>query len=171
MREYDLKQLIDNQSHRISKIIDFQERKILNKQAADWQEVEGHLQKSRHNLRFIQENIKLKFFDWAITGCYYACYHAAIALIQTRGYSSKNHLATLCILIQEFYNNGLTKEDIELLSNFLDYKDILFYVQSKNKREEATYSTKLLFNKQEAQDLRFKAIMFVNRVEEIIKKA
>ncbi|HLC74916.1 MAG TPA: hypothetical protein VJH88_03605 [Candidatus Nanoarchaeia archaeon] len=49
--------------------------------------------------------------------CYY---HAALALILTREYSSKNHLATLCVLIKEFYRKELSKEDIEVLGEFVD---------------------------------------------------
>ena len=98
-----------------------------------------------------------------MTGCYYTCYHAALALIQTKGYTSKNHLATLCVIIKEFYRKELTKEDIEILSNFMDYEDILFYVETKNKREDATYSTKTLFDKKEIERLRIQAALFVNK--------
>ena len=103
-----------------------------------------------------------------ITRCYYACYHAALALIQTRRYTSKNHLATLCVIIKEFYKKELTKEDVEMLSAFLDYSDVLFYVETKNKREDATYSTKTLFDKKEVERLRLQAAMFVNKLKEII---
>ncbi|MBS3137367.1 HEPN domain-containing protein [Candidatus Woesearchaeota archaeon] len=114
--------------------------------------------------------MKIGFLDWSIIGCYYACYHATHALIITKGYSSKNHLATLCILIKEFYRKGLNKEEIEILSNFLDYQDVLFYVESKNKREDATYSSKIRFTKEEVESLRIKAILFVSKIKEMIKK-
>ena len=94
----------------------------------------------------------------------------ALALIQTKGYTSKNHLATLCILIKEFYKKELSKEDIELLFSFLDYEDILFYVETKNKREDATYSTKTLFDKKDVEKLRIQATMFVNKIKDILSE-
>ena len=121
-------------------------------------------------MRFVAENTKLGFFDWAITGCYYACYHAALGLILTKGYSSKNHLATLCILIKIFYNKGLKKEDIEALSDFIGYQGLLFYVESKNKREDATYSTRLKFDKNDTEQLRIKAALFVSKIKSLIKQ-
>lgn len=87
----------------------------------------------------------------------------------TKDYSSKNHLATLIILIKEFYNKELTKEDIKNFADMLDYQDILFYVESKNKREDATYSTKIVYSKQEAEQLRMKAALFVSKIKELIK--
>ncbi len=132
--------------------------------------MQGHLQKAEHNLRFVQGNLKLGFLDWSITGCYYACHHAALALIMTKGYSSKNHLATLCVLIRDFYNKGLNKEDFEALSNLLDYQDVLFYVESKNKREDATYSTRTRFSKEEVGQLKIKSNLFVAKIKSIIKE-
>lgn len=80
MREYDLKQLLENSDLLNEKVKDFLSKKILLEQKEDKSEIQGHLQKAEHNLRFILENIKLGFLDWSITGCYYACYHAALAL-------------------------------------------------------------------------------------------
>lgn len=170
MQEYKLRTLIGNPERVNENINGFLKDKTLFKQEADEEEIRGHLQKAENNLRFIAENIKLNFLDWAITGCYYACYHAALALIQTRGYTSKSHIATLCVLIKEFYRQGLNKNDFELLSDFLDYQDVLFYVESKNKRENATYSSRLFFDKKEVIGLRMKAAMFVNKARHILDK-
>jgi hypothetical protein len=78
MKEYDLKQLLENSNILEGKLKDFLSNKVLLKQRQDKSEMQGHLLKAEHNLRFIQENLKLGFLDWSITGCYYACYHAAI---------------------------------------------------------------------------------------------
>ena len=88
----------------------------------------------------------------------------------TKGFSSKNHLATLLALIKEFYNNGLNKEDIESLARLLDYQDILFYVESINKREDASYSTKTKYTQQEVEQLRIKATMFISKVKDILNE-
>ncbi len=168
MKEYGLQKIINNPEFVEEKIKELTEKKLLFKQEVDKEEVKGHILKAEHNLRFVAEIAQKKFFDWALTGCYYTCYHAALALIQTKGYTSKNHLATLCILIKEFYKKKLTKEDIEILSNLLDYEDVLFYVETKTKREDATYSTKTLFDKKEIEKLRIQAAMFVNKIKDIL---
>ena len=167
MNERLLQKMIDNPSLVDDRITEFVNKKVLFKQDIDEEEIRGHILKAENNLRFVAEIIPKKFFDWALTGCYYACYHAALALIQTKGFTSKNHFATLYVMIKEFYNQGLDKEDIELFSEFLDYDDILFYVEAKQRREDATYSTKLLFNKKEVNQLRIKAALFVNKVKEL----
>jgi uncharacterized protein (UPF0332 family) len=169
MREYDLNKLLEDKELANRKIKEFLGSNVLKKQKIDDEEIKGHILKAEHNLRFISENIKLDFLDWAIIGCYYACYHAALSIILTKGYSSKNHLATICVLIKEFYKKGLNREEIETLSNFIDYQDLLFYVESKNKREEASYSTKTKFNKKEAEQLRLKAVLFINNIKRIMK--
>ncbi len=170
MKEYNLQKLINNHVIVEARINEFIEDKSLLKQEVDKEEINGHIQKAENNLRFVATIAEKKFFDWAITGCYYTCYHAALALIQTKGYTSKNHLSTLCVLIKEFYKKELTKEDIEILSKFLDYEDVLFYVETKNKREDATYSTKTKFDEKEVERLRIQAAMFVNKIKEILKE-
>ncbi|MBD3303916.1 DNA-binding protein [Candidatus Woesearchaeota archaeon] len=170
MKEYDVQKLINTPEIVDAKIKECINNKLLFKQDIDRAEIKGHLLKADHNLRFIAEVQAKDFPDWAITGCYYACYHAALALIQTKGYTSKSHLATMCILIKEFYKNELTEEDIALLSKFLDYKDILFYVEAKNKREDAAYSTKTLFDKKEVKKLRIQAVLFVNKIKNILNR-
>ncbi len=169
MKEYDLQKLTDNSNYLNEKIQEFLSKETIKKQDLDYEEIQGHILKSEHNLRFVKSNIDLQFYDWAITGCYYTCYHAALALIMTKGYSSKNHLATLCLLIKEFYKKELTSEDIEIFSRLLDYQDVLFYVETKNKREDATYSTMTKFSKQEVEGLRVKAVMFVSKIKSILK--
>jgi len=168
MKQYDLNELIDNPELVEQKIKEFLENSVIKIEKLNKEEIEGHLLKSKHNLNFVKDCIRLNYYDWAITGCYYACYHVALALILTKGYSSKSHLATLCVLIKEFYKKELNKEDIELLSNFLNYQDVLFYVESKNKRENATYSTKTKFEKKDVEQLRIKATMFVSKINSII---
>jgi uncharacterized protein (UPF0332 family) len=135
MKEHDINKLINNPKIVDEKIKELMEKNLLFKQEVDREELKGHLLKAEHNLRFIFTALKEKFYDWALTGCYYSCYHAALALIKTKRYTSKNHLATLCIIIKEFYKKELTEEDIRLLSEFLDYEDILFILKQKTKEK------------------------------------
>ncbi len=61
MREYDLKKLIDNFDLVDERIKEFFENKTLFKQDIDKEEIEGHILKSRHNLRFVAETINSNF--------------------------------------------------------------------------------------------------------------
>lgn len=168
MKEYDLKTLLSNKGYLEERIQEFILSKILKTERQNPYEIHGHLLKAENNLKFVAGAIRLGFYDWAITGCYYSCYHAALALILTKGYSSKNHLATLCILIREFYSNGLDDNDISIMSQLLDYQDVLFYVESKNKREDATYLTKTKFERQEVEQLQIKAALFVSKIKSML---
>jgi uncharacterized protein (UPF0332 family) len=111
-----------------------------------------------------------EFNDWAIVSAYYSIYHASLALCALRGYSTKNHLATLLILINEFYQKELSREEIQSMGNaIIEKEEILYYVQAKIKRTKANYSTQKVFDKNEVESLRLKAIDFVNRIKEIIE--
>ncbi len=171
MKEYDLNALLNDASLVDARLREFALKKVLKKQKPEKNEIRGHVLKAENNLRFVKENINLGFLDWAITGCYYACYHAALALIMTKGYSSKNHLATLCLLIREFYRHGLNESDFESLSNFIDYQDLLFYVEAKNKREDAAYTSRLQFNHSDVEKLRLQAITLVSKFKSVLKSS
>lgn len=154
----------------LEKIESYLKEKSLVQEQPNKEEIKGHLAKSDHNLRFVNDNLSMGYYDWCITGCYYAVYHAALALIIAKGYFSKNHDATLCILIKEYYKRALSEEEIQLINKFfLDYQEIIFYVESKNKREEATYSTKIKFDKQIVSQLRIKAAFFVDKAKQILE--
>jgi len=170
MNEYYLKQLLNSNSKLNDKITEFIKEKIIVKQDVDINEIKGHIEKSEHNLNFIKDTLKQGYSDWAITGCYYAMYQAVLALILKKGYSSKNHDATLCILIKEYYKKGIEQEDVELMNKFfVDYQNLLFYIQAKNKREDATYSSNYKYDYKTVENLRIKAILFVNKAKEILK--
>lgn len=73
-------------------------------------------------------------------------------------------------MIKNYYKKGISQEDIELINIcFLDYQDILFYVHSKDKREEASYGTKYSFEKDKIEELRLKTIDFVNKGKGIVE--
>jgi len=133
--------------------------------------IKGHLDKANHNLKFVKSTLELEEFnDWAIVSAYYSIYHASLALCALKGFSTKDHSATLLILIKEFYNKELTKEEIELINNStIEKEHILYYVESRKQRSRASYSTKVSFTKEEAESLRLKAIGFVNKVKEIVE--
>ncbi len=171
MNEKNLNDLLKKGEKLERKINFYLKNKILSKQKQLIHEIKGHIEKAEHNLNFIQDNLKMGYYDWCITGCYYAIYHISLALILKKGYFSKNHDATLCILIKEYYQEGLSEEDIELMNNiYINNQDILFYTQSKNEREKASYSTQIIFNEEKVKRIRQKTILFFRKSLEILKR-
>src|SRR3989344_870672 len=78
----------------------------------------SHISKMEYNLTFVQDLLeRKKFYDWIIVGCYYNIYRGALALLATKGYSSKRHESTLCALIHLWHNSpqknteSLSEED------------------------------------------------------------
>ena len=92
--------------------------------------IQGHIDKADHNLKFVKSTLELKEFnDWAIVSAYYSIYHASLALCALKGYSTKDHLATLIILIKEFYQKELSKEEIETVGNTtIEKEEVLYYI-------------------------------------------
>jgi len=129
----------------------------------------AHLDKAKHNLEFFSKNKDdEKFSDWLIVTLYYALYHSALALVADKGYSSKNHTATLLFLIK-FYS--IPKEDAELIEELLISKeDAEFYADLKIKRHAASYATSPHFTHFQVTKYKEKVIDFMHKVEDIIKK-
>ena len=162
---------LENEKRRESDFQRYLEHKQIKKETEVKELIEGHIEKADHNLKFVSSTLKLKEFnDWAIVSSYYSIYHASLALCALKGYSTKNHLATLLILINEFHKKGLTKEEIETVGDTsIEKEEVLNYVEAKSKRTKASYSTEKAFDKNEAEILRQKAISFVNKVKGIIE--
>ena len=92
----------------------------------------------------------------------------SLSLLAVKGYSSKNHLASLCSLIYFYYipfdESKLNKEDIKLIvRSSIEKQEVSYFVEAKDKRETASYGI-AEFNKQEAEKLKEKTILFVNKV-------
>lgn len=168
MNDKELAKLLSDKGFVENKIEYYIQKKALFLHEKSRKEIEGHMQKAMHNLEFIPE-IPSKFGDWKLVVCYYASYHMALALALNKGYSSKSHDATLCVLIRHYFK-VISADEIKLLNEiWLDNEDILFYAQSKNEREKASYSTRILFENSKIGEIKLKTIMFVNKAREILK--
>ena len=120
-------------------------------------------------MKFVEHTSKTDFSGWVVVGCYYTLYHAALALLFKKGLFSKNHDATLCLLIKEYYKE-LSKEEFELINfTFLNNEDILFYVHAKDKREQASYSTKTVFGRSDVNTMVLKTRLLFNKAKEILQ--
>jgi len=162
---------LENEDKREEDFQKYLSSKKIKKETETKELVQGHIEKAEHNLKFVKSTLDLKEFnDWAIVSAYYTIYHASLALCSLKGYSTKDHSATLLILIKEFYNQGLDEEEIEMISSTtIEKEEVLYYIEARSKRTKASYSTQKIFDRKEAESIRLKAIAFVNKVKEIIE--
>ena len=129
--------------------------------------VTSHIKKARHNLEFYKLNKEhKKFNDWLIVTLYYSLYHSALALITNKNYSSKNHYATILILIKEY---SITKNEAVLLNELsINKEDAELYTNLKTDRHDASYTTYIKFSQETIKDYEDKVLNFVNKAEEIL---
>jgi len=130
--------------------------------------VKSHLKKARHNIEFYKLNKQNdKFNDWLIVILYYSLYHSALALITNKNYSSKNHYATILLLIKEY---TITKEEAELLNELsINKEDAELYTNLKEDRHNASYSTNLKFTNEKIKEYEDKVLNFINKTEELLQ--
>lgn len=142
-----------------------------------------HLDKAFHNLDFAnftvqnQKNINKHvdnetYFDWVIVISYYAMYHAAMALLYKIGYKAGTHLATICVLCKECLGKMLEKKDIENISSILELseEEIKEIGRAKERREKASYSGSVSFEKHLAELTLDDARKFINKTADILEK-
>ncbi len=144
-----------------------------------------YLRKTDHNLNFAnwilekhQDEIPEvfgdeAFYDWVVSIYYYAIYHAALSLISSDEYSSKNHSATLCFVIYHHYHlkKTLKEEDVELVADSLKKEDIEILGSSKELRERASYNVHEDFEKKLAEESREQAVEFVNKIKSLLEES
>ena len=131
--------------------------------------VNSHLKKARHNLEFYKLNKKHhQFNDWLIVTLYYSLYHSALALITNKNYSSKNHHATILILIKEY---AITRDEAGLLNELsINKEDAELYTNLKDERHDASYATNTKFRQETIEDYENQVLDFINKTEELIQK-
>lgn len=140
-----------------------------------------HINKAFHNLDFANFTVKNQgsinkrvddetYFDWVIVVSYYAMYHAAMALLYKLGYKAGTHLATICVLCKECLGKTLEKKDIEDISTILELseEEIKEIGRAKERREKASYSGSVSFEKHLAEMTLDDARKFINKVADIL---
>ncbi len=141
-----------------------------------------HLNKAFHNLDFAnftlsnQKDINKRvedetYFDWVIVISYYAMYHSAMALLYKLGYKASTHLATICVLCKKCLGKTLNKKDIEKISNILELneEEIKEIGKAKERRERASYSGSVFFEKNLAEMTLDDARKFINKIADILE--
>lgn len=142
-----------------------------------------HLDKAFHNLDFANFTVRNSaninkrvddetYYDWVTVISYYAMYHAAMALLYKMGYKAGTHLATICVLCKECFGKTLEKKDIENISVILGLseEEIKEIGRAKERREKASYSGSVSFEKHLAEMTLDDARKFINKVADILEK-
>jgi uncharacterized protein (UPF0332 family) len=165
----DIDKLFSDEEYLKKEIDFFTDKKHIKSINDNPELVSSHLKKARHNLEFYKLNkSNTKFNDWLIVTLYYALYHSALALITNKRYSSKNHYATILILIKEY---PITKDEANLIDEMsINKEDAELYTNLKDDRHDASYKTSIKFDRGRVGDYEDKVIDFINKTEELISK-
>jgi len=164
----DIDRLFADKEYLKSEIAFFLSKKHIKIITKNHELISSHMEKAKHNLEFYQLNKKHdKFNDWLVVMLYYALYHSALALITNKKYASKNHYATILILIKEY---SITKEEAQLLNELsINKEDAELYTQLKDDRHNASYATNIKFDNQTIRDYESKVNEFINKAQEMIQ--
>lgn len=113
-------------------------------------EIEGAVS----DLEEAKGSLSRKRFKWATIQGYYSMFHAARALVYSKGYREKSHYALL-IALRELFGNQVESELIQ------DFEEAM------SLREEADYG--LIFSERGATSIVNNAERFLGRVKEILR--
>ncbi|MFT4326313.1 MAG: DNA-binding protein [Candidatus Woesearchaeota archaeon] len=149
------------------KISAFIKKKKLERITKNDSLVRAHIEKAKHNYRFFKKNsYQHEHFDWLIVILYYTLYHTALALLVHKQYVSKNHTATLCVLIKEY---GISKKELLLFKDLrISKDDAQLYTTLKKERQKASYTTHSLFSNDRISDYSEKVLTFLEKAQDII---
>ncbi len=128
----------------------------------------AHLQKAKHNFGFFRLNKDhTDYLDWQVVVLYYALYHSTLALIINKQYMSKNHSATVMLLIKEYAISAQEAHLIDELS--VNKEDAQLYTELKSDRHDASYSTSIRFSAELVEHYESEVLSFLNKTEEILR--
>jgi len=165
----NIKRLFLDKNYLDSEIKFFIGNKQIKKIETNQELVQSHIQKAKHNLSFFRLNKKYEEYkDWQIVSLYYSLYHASLALITNKNYSSKNHYATIILLIKEY---SISEGEAELINELsIGKSEAELYTNLKQDRHDASYSTDIKFTRELIEDYQREVIKFINKAEEIIEQ-
>lgn len=164
----DIDRLFSDKEFLKKEIIFFTRKKQIKNIIKNKELVYSHIKKARHNLEFFNINKEHpNFNDWLIVILYYSLYHSALALITNRQYVSKNHYATILLLIKEY---TITIDEARLLNQLsINKEDAELYTKLKDDRHDASYTTHSKFNQEIITNYENQVLDFINKTEEIIQ--
>lgn len=163
----NLIKLFEDENELITQIEKFFKNNQIEKISENKSLVKAHIEKAKHNLQFFAKNLNdEQYTDWLIVILYYTIYHCALALLANKRYTSKNHTATILLLIKEY---SISKEEVELITELsINKDDAELYTNLKSDRHDASYSTNSKFNIGIVKKYQKEVITFMQKTEEII---
>jgi len=142
----------DGVSPEIRRLLD--ERRIVQSRASR-EMIMKELQGAKYDLEKARGSLKTGDFKWATIQAYYAMFHAARALLYSRGFREKSHRALLVALEELFVRTGkLDRSSFDAFRNAMDL------------REEADYG--MVFSKSSAERVVENAENFLDRIQMIL---
>jgi len=130
------------------------EEKRLTRITPDKKLVLKEIEGAESDLETARKSLEDGNFKWAIIQGYYSIFHAARALLYSKGFREKSHYALL-VAIQELFSNEL---ESHLIQGFED---------AMNLRQTADYG--LTFSEEGALDVIKTADKFLLKTKEILK--
>jgi uncharacterized protein (UPF0332 family) len=131
----------------------FVEERRLVKIGVDRKLVLKEMEGAVSDLEEAKDSLLRRRFKWATIQGYYSMFHAARALIYSKGFREKSHYALL-VALKELFKNQL---ESELIQNFEEAMSL---------REEADYG--LVFSEEGATSIVNNAEKFLNKVKQIL---
>lgn len=117
------------------------------------------LEKADRKLRAAERLSKMGEHDDALSRAYYAMYHAALALVLTRGSAPTTHAGLLVLLSKEFVLTGkLEKRYFDMMS------------EAKELRESGDYEPFFVGTAKESQAVLQDAKAFIVKIKELLGK-
>lgn len=100
-----------------------------------------------------------ELWEGATSRAYYAAFHVTQALLLTESLQPKSHQGTIHLFVQHFVKTGLIEPE---------YSQIL--ARAAKYREEADYRHSMVFTKQQTDQTIQEAGLFLNRIEQYLRK-
>lgn len=121
--------------------------------------VNYRLTSARNALGEVLSLSKGQYFNAAISRMYYACFHAASALLIHFGIEARTHTGVRQMLGREFVLTGILSRDLNK-----------FYTDLFSKRQNSDYEDFINYTAEEIDELYPLATAFIDTIEETIKK-
>ena len=143
----------------------------LIKMDADLEKAREHLAKAEHNLKATLYLQRGGYTDWCSSSLFYVIYHCFLAILAKFGYESRNQECTFAVISNLIENQKITLElsDLEKVSSM----SITETQESPNSaislREEYQYTTKVLLENKEYQELLQLAKSILDKTKETLE--
>ena len=130
------------------------EESVIEEVEIDEELVEKEAREAENDLRKTKENYERDDYKWSIISAYYSMFHRVKALMFSKVYREKGHLATLVFLDYLIKQGELERK----------YKD--YFMSAKEAREDADYRYR--YSEERAEEVLDYCIKFNERIKEII---